>query len=397
MKKLELCVVIGSLLFSCSVAKDMNIKNTNETATFLKNNEFSQKNIDRFNTAAKKIAGMFFENNTNGKIKTYSEFINISWNKLYQDSLGHVSKWSGKYLKQYIEKYDTLFYPFGGPDVSYAISFFPHAKRYILVGLEPLGHFDQIEKSLNKDETFDSILTAFSHYLRKGYFITSEMLTQLSNKNIKGGLGLILLALPKLGFDILDIRSCYIDANGNIVKSDPKGIECVKIVCKKADQKKEIYYLRTDLINESNGLAGLKKFVNKFEFSTLVKSASYALHDQNFSEIRSFILNNTNCILQDDTGIPFNFFRQNWDIHIFGTYTKPTLPVFRSYKQDSLSEYYLKYKAEPIPFPIGYGYIKRTPNLIFAVSVKKVVEQWLKGLKFKRKACNCHDRTVEER
>lgn len=397
MKKIEWCIVASSLLFSCSIAKDINVESIREETLFLENDESSSKNIDRFNVVAKKIAGMSFGQKTDQKALEYSEFINNSWNKLCQDSLGHVSKWSEKHLKQYIERYDTLFYPFGGPDISYAISFFPHAKRYILVGLEPLGCFDQIENSLNVAETFDSIQTAFSHYLRKGYFITSEMLTQLSNKNIKGGLSLILLALSKLGFNILNIKNCCIDANGSIVKSDSKGVKCLKIVCQKANQKKEIYYIRTDLINESNGLSCLQKFVNKFEFSTLIKSASYALHDQNFSKIRNFILDNTNCILQDDTGIPFNFFRHNWDIHIFGTYTKPTLPVFHSYKQNSLSEYYSKNKAEPIPFPIGYGYIKRTPNLIFAVSVKKVVDKWLKGLKFKQKTCNCHKKKTEER
>lgn len=397
MKKLEWCVVISSLLFSYSIAEDINIERSEKELIFLENGKSSQENINRFNMVAKKIAGISFGQKPNQKALEYSEFINNSWNRLCQDSLGHVSKWSEKHLKQYIEKYDTLFYPFGGPDISYAISFFPHAKRYILVGLEPLGDFNQLETNLNADETFDSIRAAFSHYLRKGYFITSEMLTQLSDKNIKGGLSLILLALSKLGFDILKIKNCCIDDNGNIVESDSKGVKCLKVVCQKSNQKKEIYYVRTDLINDSAGLPCLQKFVNKFEFSTLIKSASYALHDQNFSKIRSFILDNTNCILQDDTGIPFNFFRQNWDIHIFGTYTKPTLPVFRSFKQNSLSEYYSKYKAEPIPFPIGYGYIKRTPNLIFTVSVKKVVERWVKGLKFKRKACNCYDKKAEER
>ena len=140
--------------------------------------------------------------------------------------------------------------------------------------------------------------------------------------------------------------------------------------------------------------------MNKFEFSTFVKSASYALHDsRNFSKIRSFILNETNCILQDDTGVPFNFFRQNWDIHIFGTYTEPTLPVFQAYKQNSLREYYLNHKAEPITFPIGYGYIKRTPNLIFVVSLKKIVERQLNKLKEKldKKKCSCYKRESELR
>ena len=96
--------------------------------------------------------------------------------------------------------------------------------------------------------------------------------------------------------------------------------------------------------------------------------------------------------------ISFNFFRQNWDIHIFGTYTKPTLPKFYPYKQDSLSEYYSNYKAEAIPFPIGYGYIKHTPNLVLVVSLKKIVEHQLDKLRrqLKQKKCNCYNKNTKE-
>lgn len=349
---------------------------------------------NRFDSAAERIAGVYLNKKNIPGFKNYSEFIRSSWSRLYRESLSHIPSWTEKYLKKFCEKYDSLFYPFGGPDVSYAINFFPHAKRYILVGLEPLGNFDQIEKNLSNEEYYNSVRTAFSHYLRKGYFITSEMQTQLSNATIKGGLNLILLALKKLEFNILDVRNCSIDADGNIADSSPDNINCIKIVCEKNSERKEIFYVRANLSNENSKLSYLTNFVHKFKFSTFVKSASYALHDRNFTGIRSFILNETHCILQDDTGVPFNFFRQNWDVHIFGTYTKPTLQVFRSYKQNSLSEYYLNHQAEPISFPIGYGYTRRTPNLVFAVSLKKKVEEQLEKLKaqLEEKKCSCHKR-----
>lgn len=357
------------------------------------NKQYSDQIVsNRFDVAAKKIAGIGFEKNDYSEFQKYSEFIDESWNKLYRESLGHIPSWTEKRLKNFTKQYDTLFYPFGGPDISYAISFFPDAKRYILVGLEPLGDFDQIESNLTDPRYYHSVQNAFSTYLRMGYFITSQMLHQLSDPTIKGGLNLILLALKKLEFNILEIRNCSIDANGDISNTAAsENISCVKIVCEKNSKKKEIYYVRTNLGNENSKLNNLIKFVHKFQFSTFIKSSSYALHDRNFTNIRSFILNDTRCILQDDTGVPFNFFRQNWDIQIFGTYEKPTLPIFRSYKQNSLSEYYSNNNAEPIPFPIGYGYAKRTPNLVFAVSLKKKVEEQLSELRrqLKKKKCNC--------
>ena len=392
MKKCTWCLVATSLCFG-AIAENGDVATESTVSANEINKKYSNQTIsNRFDVAAKKIAGIGFEKSDNYEFQKYSEFIDESWNKLYRESLGHIPSWTEKYLKSFIKQYDTLFYPFGGPDISYAINFFPDAKRYILVGLEPLGDFDQIEKNLTDPRYYHSIQTAFSTYLKMGYFITSQMLYQLSVPTAKGGLNLILLALKKLEFNVLEINNCSIDANGDITNTAAsENISCVKIVCEKNSKKKEIYYVRTNLGNENNKLNNLIKFVHKFKFSTFIKSSSYALHDRNFTNVRSFILNDTRCILQDDTGVPFNFFRQNWDIHIFGTYEKPTLTIFRSYKQNSLSDYYLNNNAEPIPFPIGYGYAKRTPNLVFAVSLKKKVEEQLSELRrqLKKKKCNC--------
>ncbi len=406
MRKYSWGVTISFFFFGV-VAEDMNpVADTVFTDSTV--GRWDNGQIDnRFDTAAEKIAGTYSSGKTTPESERYAKFIKNAWSNLYKNSLGHVPSWTEKNLNRYTKKFDTLFYPFGGPDVSYAISFFPNAERYILVGLEPLGNFDQIENSLKSSECYRSLRTAFSTYLEKGYFVTSEMQKHLSNRATRGGLNLVLLALKKLGFSIRNIENCFMNANGKIVQSDQNGIECVKIICQKNSHKKEIYYIRTNLDNENAKLSNLIKFVQQFEFSTFVKSSSYAMHNRNFSKIRSFILNKTNCILQDDTGIPFNFFRKNWDIHIFGTYTEPTLAVFHVYKQNSLKEYYLKNKAGVIPFPIGYrytrhapkglfplpkGYVKRTSNLIFVISRKKSMEHQLNELRDQliKKRCNCY-------
>ena len=397
--------VAVSLFFFGAIAENRNPVADINSVDLTVNNGDNLQTDNRFDIAAEKIAGTYFGKNKTPESEKYSKFIKNAWDKLLKDSLGHVPNWTKKNLSKHIRQFDTLFYPFGGPDVSYAISFFPNAKRYILVGLEPLGNFDQIENSLKSNEYYDSLQTAFSTYLEKGYFVTSEMQKHLSNKATRGGLNLVLLALKKLGFSIQKVENCFIDADGKIIQSDQNGIECVKIACQKNSQEKEIYYIKTNLDNENNQLNNLLKFVQQFDFSTFVKSSSYAMHNRGFSQIRRFILDKTNCILQDDTGVPFNFFRKNWDIHIFGTYTEPTLAVFRVYKQNSLKEYYLKNKAGAIPFPIGYRYTRRTPkedasltkrpakpNLTFVISQKKLIKRQLEELKNQlvEKKCNCY-------
>ena len=400
MRKYSWGVAISFYFLGVAAENEGFIADTNNVYSAVDEKNISQGN--RFDIVAEKIAGTCFDGKNRPSLEKYSKFIRNAWSRLYKDSLGHVPGWTKKNLSKYIEKFDTLFYPFGGPDVSYAISFFPNAKRYVLVGLEPLGNFDQIESSLKSDEYYGSLQTAFSTYLEKGYFVTSEMQKHLSNKSVRGGLNLVILALKKLGFGIQKIESCFVNANGEIVQFDQDGIDCVKLICQKNSQEKEIYYIRANLDNENVRLDNLIKFVKQFEFATFVKSSSYAMHNRNFSKIRSFILDQTNCILQDDTGVPFNFFRKNWDIHIFGDYIEPTLAVFHVYKQNSLKEYYLKNKAGAIPFPIGYRYTRLvpkeriaqrfTPNLIFVISRRKLMERQLNELKNRliKKKCNCY-------
>jgi len=324
-----------------------------------------KKSSNNYNTIARLIAGL--EKCSDESYNDYAKSIASSWKKLQTDSLSLIPKWVDIHVSPYTKNSDTLFYPFGGPDISYAFAFFPNAQKYILVGLEPIGSFTKIEKSLKNQKAYNAIKTACSSYLKNGYFITSEMVTQLSNNDIRGGLNLILLQLAMLDYDILDIVEGGITSSGKFVDTNKGNVDCAKIICKKGKSEKTIYYIRLNLSNTNSRLENLLHFVSQFSFSTFIKSASYALHGRDFSDIRSFILKNTRYILQDDTGIPFAFFKSDWCIQAFGVYTHPTLSVFRLYKQPSLFEFFHSNPKISIPYKIGYGYNQCRPNLLGCV------------------------------
>jgi hypothetical protein len=76
-------------------------------------------------------------------------------------------------------------------------------------------------------------------------------------------------------------------------------------------------------------------------------------------------------LLQDDTGIPFRDFDQHsWDRYTFGTYTEPTLPMFRGYRQQNMANFFKGNEKVDIPFKIGYGFHQKRPNLLLAISKK---------------------------
>ncbi|MDR1561191.1 MAG: hypothetical protein LBS23_02440 [Holosporaceae bacterium] len=325
-----------------------------------------------YDDAAQQLGGLRTPKNCSC-IPTYEEYaksINEAWARLNSISLSKIKEWTHIHITPHtINRVKVVFYPFGGPDIVYAIKFFPLASDYILVGLEPLGDFINIEKNLQNKSTFAALKYAFSHYLRKGYFITSEMMTQLYNKDIKGALYLILLELAKLGFRIISVENLSINADGQEVARETGMINCVKITFARSGSPflRKAYYIKTDLSNSNKKLSYLLNFIKRRRFATFVKSASYAMHNREFSGIRDFILNNTQSLLQDDSGIPFYHFNFGWDKYIFGEYTQPTLPIFRPFKQQNLAHYYATHDKAEIPFNIGYGFEQGRPNLLLAI------------------------------
>lgn len=356
------------------------------------NDETEPKND--FDAVAKQLAGIYIPEQHADNIArhAYADNIEAAWKILEESSLSKIPSWTQQHLSgAYGGKVATIFYPFGGPDVSYVTKFFPGANRYILVGLEAVGDFDNIKQSINKDDVLMFLQKAFNSFLRKGYFITSEMSSQMYNGAVRGVIPVMLLALAKNGYVVHNVSAIAIDENGiELSVKNEIFLDGVKIsfYANGDDKIKDIYYIRADLMNKNKKIINLKKFVSRFEFSTFIKSASYALHDRAFSDIRSFILDNSFAILQDDTGIPFHMLHHAWNKQAFGQYNGPTLRIFHGYKQNSLIEFFQQESVEPITFKIGYGFDMEKPNLILAISQKGTAANTKLPIK-KKTNCGC--------
>jgi hypothetical protein len=330
----------------------------------------NERHANTCDKVAQCLAGM--DNNLKSpSYLEYAKIINDEWHQLEETSFGSLKEWVHKNISPFVSDANAVFYPFGGPDVVYPIKFFPLVRNYVLVGLELTGDFASLENSLQKESTFPALRKAFSHYLKKGYFITSEMAKQLHNKNVKGTLCFILLELAKLGFRIDSVEEIAIDVEGNEISRSKQALNCVKITFTKNNGtlSRKIYYVRADLSNSNKKLKHLKNFMQRWHFVALVKSASYIMHNDLFSTIRKFILQNSRAILQDDSGIPFRCFDRNWTKLTFGQYSAPTLLAFKNCMQPDLFKYYNTHEKIEIPFKIGYGFDQGKPNLLLAIPV----------------------------
>ena len=93
------------------------------------------------------------------------------------------------------------------------------------------------------------------------------------------------------------------------------------------------------------------------------------MHSEGFSTIRSAILDASPAVLQDDSGIPFRFFKNPpWDARLYGTYTS-VLDIFQENFQPDLLSAYEKQtlRVENINFGVGYKFTAGQSNLLLAI------------------------------
>jgi hypothetical protein len=97
---------------------------------------------------------------------------------------------------------------------------------------------------------------------------------------------------------------------------------------------------------------------------SFVKSASYLMHSGGFGKVRSFLLDHSGTILQDDSGIPLAYFdRKKWNLEPFGHYFG-ALGLFPGTGQPEMAVLFRK--AEPLDFGIGYRWRQSESNLLLA-------------------------------
>ncbi len=377
MVKIQKCILIGAtaLMLMCNFAGCSQVpSNANNTIQTPKQN--SEKAY-YYNDVASFLAGMKPDTIEpfNSLIKktqwvSYSKSFDSLWEKVTDSSLVKIKNWSDTELTNINKETKTLFYPFSGPDFLYANTFFPNADRYILFGLEKTGSVPYLKKLNDKtmNSMFISINKALEDILNLSFFKTIKMSSELNNANIDGVLPVIMLFMARTGNTIKDIRNATIGVDGKVSIADTfqtyrgpnrfgKGVEITFSPNGKDSINKKLYYFPEDFTDAALAQnPGCKTYLQNIDsnVTTLLKSASYLLHNQLFVFIRNIILNKSKYLLQDDSGIAFHFFNKSiWNIQLYGTYDKP-IPVFKYCFQNDLNAAYTK-GAKPFNFKYGYG------------------------------------------
>ena len=300
-----------------------------------------------------------------------------SWARYRATHTARMDKWAHTELDSVRQATSTLFYPFSGPDFLNAYTLFPEARTYVLFGLEPVGSVPT-QANLENPALLPAVKKSLWSVLNFSFFRTNDMAIDLKSVNLDGAVPLLMLFAVRTGNQLESVRPVQLDAQGQLhAVADTtrapgsKVIQGAELRLKSPDgSAKTVYYFSADLSDWklTTKDAPLKYVRTLGPLTTYVKSATYLMHKPYFSKVRNLVLERSNYLLQDDSGIAMKYFpKANWGFTYYGTYKRPINLFAKQYQPELTAAYHDSLRrARPLPFGTGYNWRQTDSNLLLA-------------------------------
>jgi len=313
-----------------------------------------------------------------GKYREHSKAFERYWLRYGENFFVPMRQWSDAELAPRISGELPVFYFFSGPDALAVRAFYPDAIDYILGGLEPVGSVPPPESldGPRLEAALANLRKSTEVILSYGHFITKDMKAELELTDIRGVMPIMMAFIAMSGGEVMEVSYFGVGSSGAAVEfgSSYRGasgmLPGVRITFRPNSQSvpRRIHYIQADVSDGGIGSNGaVTTWAAGFgEGNAYLKAASYLMHEAYFSKIRQFLLRQSKSVLQDDSGIPLKYFRdENWRLWFFGRYTG-TLDIFKKYWQPEMDAAFQE--ATPaLPFGIGYKWRVGESNLVLAV------------------------------
>ena len=300
-----------------------------------------------------------------------------SWAKYRTTHTAPMNKWAATELDSVRQATTTLFYPFSGPDFLNAYTLFPTASTYVMFGLEPVGSVPSRENLANP-AILPAVKKSLWSVLNFSFFRTNDMAIDLKSVNLDGAVPLLMLFAARTGNHVQAVRPVQLDAQGQLHEvtdttraPGSKAIPGAELKLQAPDgSEKTVYYFSADLSDWklTTKDAPLKYVRSLGPLTTYVKSATYLMHKSYFSKIRNLVLERSNYLLQDDSGVAMKYFpKTNWQFTYYGTYRRPINLFAKQYQPELTTAYHdTLHRARPLPFGTGYNWRQTDSNLLLA-------------------------------
>ena len=311
--------------------------------------------------------------------KEHQQWMTTSWNSV-RNRIQTMDAWRSHEIKIAGAQKKNLLYPFSGPDLLNAYVFFPDHARYVFFSLERPGTLPDLESvtTAQFSNLLQDVRSAFRDIFERNYFITSYMTKQLMTPWIRGTVPVMATMLALMNRRIIriepldlfpDLTHAYDapDAQRPPVLMRAVRIDFASVTNGSGIQ--QLYYVSLDAADKAlEFYPDFLNWVSQYKPATvLIKSASYLLHDQQFSKTRTMLLDAADVLVQDDTGIPFRFISQNpWQVKLYGRYHRPIRPMKYGYQKDLEAAFNSRQEQNSLPFPFGYHWRGQQSGLIVA-------------------------------
>lgn len=395
---LFLYVLLPVVFYTFHTTSDKEIKVIFETDT-AKGTEFRKGSINnklkvrkfpvdrRFNDIARYIAGLTQEQGSelfylqkDNRWLDFSTKINKAWMQIDSMRLKPMSRWAKTELTTENAKNLDVLYPLSGPDYLHVSEFFPEAKHYRFYALEIAGTLPYLNRMSQKaiDNYLDRVYNSLGDIFKRSYFITAKMANALNSQNLNGVLPIISIFLVRTNHEIVNVKYFHLNDDGSesplkqdSVANHYNDFVRVYFTDKNDTTLHNVTYLKCDISDgKFQKNKGLRASLNNMpESFTYIKSGSYLLHTIGFSLMRYVIMNKSQTILEDDTGIPYQYFLKDaWNITLYGVYVNPVKNFTGMFQPDLYSAYHdtLHNRVKKLPFSLGYHWGTNLQNLIKA-------------------------------
>lgn len=317
--------------------------------------------------------------------QSYAALLSRTWGELDASHFQPVRTFQERELSSIHSGSSFVFYPFSGPDVLYATLFFPNCRLFVLAGLEPVGSLRTLYdyRDNNVEAALRGWRNSLSSLFFRSFFVTGEMDREFRGRIADGLLPMILLLLVRSGHSVDGMAYGSLSPSGEFVmqgepgpdaeKSPTSGVE-IEFHRENDSTSRTLYYFSTDLAAGFGRDPRFPRFLHRFGMcDTLLKSASFLPHWRMCDSIRNYILENSNLVLQDDTGVPFRDFEASkWDVQLFGAYSHPDRPFQREYQRDLAKAFQSKANVRKLGFSLGYGAGRRSSSLMLAQRIRSL-------------------------
>ena len=290
--------------------------------------------------------------------KQHAQTMDKMWAKC-QTTLDKVAAIRDNDLTAIVEQASNVFYSFSGPDFNFMTAFFPMAETYYMLALEPTGKVIAPEDITGK--VYKQMQKTLQVLLGSSFFITKSMAVDMNTEEIDGTIPVFMALIARMGYEIVSIEYQDLTNEGDWrdVKDNSPFIKIRFFREGERPMEQTLYYLSSNIATTKFD-PRVQAMIDKIDPATtasFVKSCSYCLHEEKYSQMRQDILDHSFALIQDDTGIPYNTLLENgWKVTIYGKYTDPLAVFGRSVYQKSLDEVCKKGEGiRPLGFRFGYN------------------------------------------